>query len=150
MRRKTIYLMVVLLVSSVDGVSQSATKRAPTGTLPRVVATVRLFHQTGPISPTKIFTPEKWGVYRLSAVGVVTAAAGDGYWSGGFQWTDGGGNESTACLTMFTLFTGSYSCNSFAFRDLSGKPLTYSVNQNGDTSGSKYNLFIVVEQLMQP
>jgi hypothetical protein len=148
MRRATICLMLVLVVSWAKGVSQSVAKSTSKGSFPRVVATVRLFHQTGPISPTTIFTPEKWGVYRLSAVGVLTRAGGNGSWNGGFQWTDGGGKESTDCLTLATMSTGSSSCSSFALRDLSGKSLTYSVTQSGDTSGSEYNFFVVIEQLM--
>jgi len=63
MRRTTICLMVVLLVSWIDSDSQAAPKSASKGPFPRVVATVRLLHQTGPIARTKVFTPEKWGLY---------------------------------------------------------------------------------------
>lgn len=148
MRRAAISLLAILLSSWVNSASQSTQNGPSNGTFPRVVASVRLFHRTGPISPTKLFTPGKWGVFRLSAVGVLTTTAGDGTWNGGFQWTDGGKNESTVCLTLDTTSTGSSSCNSFIFRDLPLHPVTYSVTQGGDTSGSEYNLFIVVEQLM--
>ena len=149
MRRAIIAVTAILLVTSITSLPSSGQNSRTWEKFPRVVATVRLFRQTGPISPTKIFVPKKFGVYRLSAIGVVTLANGqNANWNTIFQWTDGGGKESTQCLTLPTEKTGSSSCSSFALRDLKANSLTYSVTQSGDTSGSRYNLFIVVEQIM--
>jgi hypothetical protein len=113
----------------------------------RVVARFKLLAQTGPVSPTVVFTPTAWGMYRISIVMVLTAEGGNGDWYGNFTWTDGGGNEQFGPIDLqakpgFPRYTSWI----FAARIKAGVPLMFSVAPF-DSPGGKYNVWVVVERM---
>jgi hypothetical protein len=148
MRRATFFLLVFLCGSW----SVSLGQHAPKFTTPRIVATFERFGLTAPMPLTTIYTPKSWGTFRISVVMVGTVANGTAnpYWLGSLQITDGAGeNSPCACdAFLFTQFRET-SSGEFAIRAKAGKPIKFSVTAPlGGTSGSKYNVFVVVEQLM--
>jgi hypothetical protein len=145
MRRATCFLLVILCGSWLSGLGQSAPKL----TSPRIVATFERLGQTAAIPPTTIYTPKKWGTFRVSFVMVVTVANknDNGAWGPLLQFTDGsgtnvGGGEIIPANVRGTVGSG------FPFRAKAGKPLIFSTGSGDDTSGTKYNVWVVVEQLM--
>src|SRR5262249_46994370 len=136
-------LLVFLSVSWASGFGQ----HAPKFTTPQIVATFQLLDQTGEVHPTTIYTPKNWGTFRISIVLVGTVANGaDGRLFGGVQYTDGSGinffgtslqTQSQATVTV-----------EFPIRAKAGTPLKFTVKPSGDIFGSKYNVWVVVEQLM--
>lgn len=125
--------------------------RASTGkakpTFPQVVATFqRIGHARG-ISTT-IYTPKSWGTFRISAVMLLTVAnGGGGYWQGDIMTTDGSVGVDVGGLFFDTLKPLT-SQTEQPVRLKPGKPVILTVIPGGDTTGSKYNIFVVVEQLM--
>jgi hypothetical protein len=149
MRRSTCCLLVVLFGSWSNSLGQNA----PKFTAPRIVATFERLGQTGPISPTTIFTPEHWGTFRISTVMVRTARSSDpsSGWFENFTWNDGGGMESSINVENTGLPADSaqgYNDLKIIVRIKAGTPLKVEVNPNRNTSGSRYNVWVVVEQLM--
>jgi hypothetical protein len=144
MRRSTFCLLVVLFGSWLSSFGQNPPKL----TSPKIVATFERLGQTAEIPVTNIYTPPKWGTFRISIVMVLTKANGDqsGVWGGEFQFTNAAGvfNISTE------LSSGNHGTSPIdsPFRAKAGVPMTFSTVSNGYTSGSKYNVWVVVEQLM--
>jgi hypothetical protein len=161
-------LLLVLLAASCFG--QNAA-RIPVS-YPRVVAKVALTGRTAPIPTTTLFTPAKDGLYRISSYGVVTVDISTfGQWDVLLNWVDdsgpelcGGSNGAQPCALMY-MWTdsplhygagiGGYSYaapnTTTVVQAKAGVPVTYSVvaDANGSPTGSTYELFITVEQLMQ-
>ena len=133
--------------------SSSFSQNAPKLTTPRIVATFERLGLTAELPPIAIYTPKTWGTFRISVVMVGTVANGqyNSYWLGGLQFADGAGenfpsvNNFAATLTALNRSTG---VTEFPIRAKAGKPLKFSVTSVGDTSGTKYNVWVVVEQLM--
>ena len=141
MRNATFCLLVVLLGSWSSSVGQSA----PKFTSPRIVATFERLGQTAEILPTTIY--KHWGTFRISVVMVLTASNGNGAsWDGLISYTDGSG-LSVPEDRLFTGFRNTAPVE-FPFRQGAGIPIRVSVQADGDTSGSRYNVWVVVEQLM--
>jgi hypothetical protein len=144
MRRIAICWLAMVLSAVVLGFCQTTTIKQTTGSrFPVVVARVARWHQTAPINGT-LFTPKHFGVYRASGVVVITKqgevgvlyvniTAKDGAGTHLFQWA---GDDAV----------GDISGSSPPFRDLHGVPIEYSTMFT--TTGTEYNLFIVVEQIM--
>ncbi len=134
-------LMVVLGLASVS-YGQAATG------LPRVVATFKRTNQAGPISMQTIFTPPDTGIYRITVVIVVTAGNGQqgSDWEPTFEWEDENGDENY--LIPIPTQSTTEGSSSLSIHDLRGKPIKGGVVSSGDTSGSKYDVFVVVEQIM--
>jgi hypothetical protein len=139
MRR--VCLLVVLFGSWCFSLGQSAPKL----TVPKIVAAFERLNQTSPISLTKVFTPQHWGTFQVSVVMVETVAGGEGIWNGQFFWRDGGGDEGNG-LPLGTTRRGSVSII-WAGRMKAGTPFEFSINAV-NSPGGKYNVWIVVEQLM--
>jgi hypothetical protein len=144
MRNATFCLLVVLLGSWSSSLGQSA----PNFRSPRIVATFERLGQTAEIPPTTIYTPKHWGTFRISVVMVLTASNGNSAasWDGLIRFKDAAGRS----VPEARLFTGSLNTASqeFPFREKAGLPIKFSVSADGDTSGSRYNVWVVVEQLM--
>jgi hypothetical protein len=145
MRRATILSLIFLAVSWVSGFGQSA----PKFTSPKIVATFQRLNRTTEIHPTAIYKPSSWGMFRVSVVIVAIKANGEG--NGGWQpilvATDGGGSYEQDGPRVSTNVQGT-AAGEFLVRAKPGAPLFFYVSSGGDTSGSKYNVFVVVEQLM--
>ena len=73
MRNTTCCLLVVLFGSW----SSSLGQNAPKFTTPQIVATFQRLNQTAEIPPTTLYTPPKWGTFRVSVVMVDTVANQD-------------------------------------------------------------------------
>ena len=142
MRNATCCLLVVMFGSW----SSSLGQNAPKFTTPQIVATFQRLNQTGPISPATLFTPKHWGTFQVSLVMVQTVAGPvNGWWNAEFNWTDGGGAES---YNPISLGDARGQDNwIFATRVKAGTPFIFSTTEADSPSG-KYNVWIVVEQLM--
>jgi hypothetical protein len=131
--------------------------------------TTRRVVKSAPIPATTLYTPVRDGLYRISSYGVITVPnATFGQWDVQLSWTDESGPElcsdyqPCALMQMWsdpveTHFGGAVG-NQGAFapstitvvRVKASTPLAFAVvaDPNGNPSGSSYDLFIVVEQLM--
>jgi hypothetical protein len=145
MRRSTCCLLVVLFGSWLSTLGQSA----PKFTTPQIVATFQRLNQIGEISPTTIYTPKNWGTFRVSIVMVGTTGNGESaaFWSAKIDYTDGAGDTNFLEGDLLTS-TPQTDGVQYPIRTKAGKPLKVSVTSVGNTSGSKYNVWVVVEQLM--
>jgi hypothetical protein len=149
MRRSTCCLLAILFGSWLSSFAQSA----PRLTSPKIVATFERIGQTAEIPPTIIYTPKKWGTFRISIVMVGTEASGNGdaAWTGNLQFWDGAGENQPPYTYYMELQTDIRETASaeIPIRARAGKPIKFSVGSiNGSTEGSKYNVWVVVEQLM--
>src|SRR5579872_5236385 len=149
MRRAVICVLLIELLSVLAGVCQERAVKSATNAagFPHVVAKVSRWQQTEPIKSTTLFTPKGFGLYRVSVVGVVTTPGGSGSWIVAVDWSDSGGQQEIT-FSGQSNSVGDFVQSTLPFRDLAGVPISFSVTSNGDTAGSKYNLFIVVEQIM--
>ena len=143
--RKTFCLLVVLLASCASGFGQSAPKL----TTPQIVATFQRINQTKEIKPFTLYTPPQWGTFRISVVLVGTVANGqnDGFWAAEINYADAIGYGNIVGASWYTDAPRT-SNNALPIRARAGKPLKFSVTPSGDIFGSKYNVWVVVEQLM--
>ena len=145
--RRICCLLVVLFGSWSSSIGQSA----PKFTTPRIVATFERLGQTGSISPITIYMPKKWGTFRCSLVMVLTEAnGGEAFWQGGLLVKDGSGQHGPDSPFGTSLTTNARNTIvfDFPFRAEAGQPIQVEVEPTGNTSGSKYNVWVVVEQLM--
>jgi hypothetical protein len=145
MRNATFCSLVVLVGSWSSSVGQSA----PNVTFPRVVAKFARMAQTGEISPTIIYTPKNWGTFRISLIMVLTVGNGNqgSTWNGVTRFTNGGGKFAEPSLSLSTTIRTSGAVET-PLRAKAGVPITVEVTSSGDTQNSKYNIWVVVEQLM--
>jgi hypothetical protein len=148
MRRATFFLLVFLC-----GLwSVSLGQNAPKFTTPQIVATFQRLGQTKEIKPVTIYTPPQWGTFRISIVMVLSVANGNNAtWDGGIQFADGSGENGPYAPFETTLITNlrpNTSIVEFPIRAKASRPIKFSVKSDGDTGGSKYNVWVVVEQLM--
>ena len=145
MRNVTCCLLVVLFGSWSSSLGQSA----PKFTSPKIVATFERLGQTNEIKPVTIYTPPQWGTFRISVVMVLTVKGGGEFWYGYPQFVDAAGlnfgGEYVVALSTSVPQTASAE---FPIRAKARKPIRFTVQPAGDTSGSKYNVWVVVEQLM--
>jgi hypothetical protein len=143
MRNATYCLLVVLFGSW----SSSLGQKAPQFTTPQIVATFQRLNQTKQLGPVTLYTPPQWGMFRISIVAVGVVANGEnGQWSFGVQFTDGAGTTSGG--TALSTASRETAVSEFPIRAKAGVPIKLSVIPNDETSGSQYNIFVVVEQLM--
>jgi len=84
-------------------------------------------------------------------VGTVPNGVSNAYWFSDLHFTDGAGTDAPCdficSATLYTdiLRTGAAE---FLIRAKRGQPIRFEVKSLRDTSGSKYNVWVVVEQLM--
>jgi hypothetical protein len=136
----------MVILGSWTGFGQAPTKP----TFPHVVATFKRWNQTAPIPTKDLFTPKSFGVYRYSYVFVLTSTCGSdtAQWVGHIEVVDGGGSDGSGSFLLNCNVLNVWEYTN-PFRQVSGRPVRFSVtSQNGDTSGSKYNVFVVIEQIM--
>jgi len=147
MRNATCCLLLVLFGSWSNSLGQNAPKL----TSPQIVATFERLGQTAAIPPTTIYTPKEWGTFRVSIVMVLTATAGTTgeFWYGELQFVNAAGVN---CCEAYSVALPSKGLGSafgeFPISAKAGTPIKFSVQRAGDNSGSKYNVWVVVEQLM--
>ncbi len=142
MRRVTFCLLLVLFWSWSSSFGQNASEP----TFPRIVATFQRLNQTGPIRLTTIFTPEHWGTFQISTVIVQAVAGGDGTWSELYKWTDGSGKQEYPFVSLNSNLRHSNN-GVFAARVKTATPFKFGVTAS-NSAGGKYNVWVVVEQLM--
>jgi hypothetical protein len=144
--RKATLCFVLVLLGSWSGYGQAPAKQQPT--FPRIVAKFERLNQTASISPITIYTPSRAGTFRISVVMVGIKPNGDngGVWDGECVMTDGAGayNFGVSINTQVRQTTST----EVPIRAKGGKPITFAVNGNLHSAGSKYNVWVVVEQLM--
>ena len=142
--RRTCYLLVVLFGAWSSSLGQSV----PKFTTPQIVATFHRLGQTAEIPPTTIYTPKNWGTFRISIVMVGIVATGNGYWAGELLFDDGAGKDNPFDFAAFlNLDIRRTAVAEFPIRAKMGKPIRFQVKSVG-AEGSKYNVWVVVEQLM--
>jgi hypothetical protein len=145
MRRSTCCLLVVLCASWLSSFGQGAPKL----TSPKIVATFQRLGLTADLPPTTIYTPKNWGTFRVSIVMVDTIPNDrDGLWVGELQFTDGAGeNLGRSFSVLLETSIERTAAGDFPIRAAAGKPIKFSV-VGYRTEGSKYNVWVVMEQLM--
>jgi hypothetical protein len=151
MRKAIRGLLLLILVSGVSSFGQSAAGPLKNH-YPRVVATFERFNQTAPISPVTIYTPMHWGTFRCSIVMVLTEANnndGNAFWRGAILFDDGSGSNGPDHPFGVSLYPGKRNTNAaeFPFRAKAGKPIRVEVKEINYPGGTKYNIFVVLEQL---
>jgi hypothetical protein len=144
--------LAVVALSAVMCLSQEASKNsAQNPGFPRVVARLNLFNRTKAIGPETLYTPSKAGVFRISVAMVCTVAnpKTDGYWSSEVIWQNETGQAGPLSVADVFVQSIQYSPNSqpFVFDAMTGYPLVFQITPHGDTSGSQYNAYIILEQL---
>jgi len=146
MRKSTCCVLVMLFGSWLSSLGQSA----PKATFPRVVATFHQYGLTDALPPTTIYTPKKWGTFRVSIVMVgIKVNRKYALWAGELQFLDAAGEDvpTSFAASLLTDVRRTASAE-FPIRAKAGTPIKFSTTSSGDTSGSKYNVWVVVEQLM--
>jgi len=143
--RKTAICWPGMVLFALLGFCQvTTTKQTENPGFPRVVARISLWGKTGAIKPITLFTPKHFGVYRASGVMVVTADTEDPLY-GAIICKDGAGAQQLSFGSQGGV--GDWPVGPFVFRDLIGVPIQLSVSAPGYQTG-KYNLFVVIEQIM--
>ena len=118
---------------------------------PHIVKRFHLYNQTGSIGPITVYTPKHGGMFRVNIFMLTTV---------------GNGQEASVCpLIGFNdrvgstqIYATTSSCpntklrgytgvGTIPFPDEGGKPITLQVFTSGDTSGAKYDVTIIVEEL---
>src|SRR5207244_5968046 len=125
-------------------------------TFPTVVATVKVTGQTTAIPKTVLFTPTADGMFRISAYMTTTVPkTGQAIWLASINWTDDANNwlVSNVATVLAYSSTNSIVCclplNYLTFWAKAGTPISYAVHSaNGDATGSTYEVFMTLEQLM--
>ena len=118
--------------------------------MPQIIARVNLTGQTNPIATTKLVNPTKDGLYRVSAVIVITTAnnppGGLWYVYLGFA-PDTGPTTQGVFAANSSQIGGGLNSYSYTIRSNAGHPITYAVADNGGAQGSTYELFLILERL---
>ena len=142
--RRALCLLAVLFGSWSTSFGQSAPKL----TTPRILATFERLGLTAELPPTTIYRPKHWGTFRISIVMVCTETGGQ---AGGYRaeiaFTDGAGINEPPPVTLDTGITQTAE-GEFPIRAKAGKPIILTVAPFSNTQGTKYNVWVVVEQLM--
>lgn len=128
-------------------------QRAPKFTQPRIVATFERLGLTAELPPITIYTPKTWGTFRISIAMVETIGNGNpsGEWEGAVSFVNAAGENKPPSPFFAAINTiGPQSgFGEFPIRAKAGKPIKFSVTAPiGGSEGSKYNVWVVVEQLM--
>jgi hypothetical protein len=120
---------------------------AQCSTLPCVVATVSLPHQTVAIAPTTLLTPSTAGTFRVSYYPSTGAGINDFHdWAAYIRWTDDEGPRNV--YTQVGKNSSSAPYANAIVHVVAGQPLEYRTAVLGDSNTPKvYDLYIVVEQI---
>jgi hypothetical protein len=142
-------LLVIVLIGAACFAQTANKETASNPGFPRVVAKLSALGKTAPINPGILYTPQYTGLFRVTFVGFCTIGNGNlnnDAWTGGIAWTDELEENVPEGLNIYVK-TPYASSNSFAFQAVGGQPITFSTSSYGDTSGTKYNVYVVLEQL---
>jgi hypothetical protein len=154
--RKTVLCVILVLFSAT--IASSNSHRS----LPKVVSKVAIKGRSTAIPQTTLVTPASNALYRVSAYGVVTVPNGNtAFWNLELNWTEEYGAENCyngtqqgvpcSLLTINSNWEnyGEYrwAQQTWVVRANAGTPLSYSMVDVGGATGSKYDLFLTVEQL---
>jgi len=144
MRNVTCCLLVILFGSCLSSLGQKTSKL----TSPQIVATYQRLNRTGAIDRAVLYDPALWGIFRVSLIMTLTEANGNGgSWNGVIEFKNGAGTVAEPSIILNTNVLNSEGSD-VPIRVRAGAPITLSVTPTGDTSGSKYSVFVIVEQLM--
>ena len=112
------------------------------------MATYQRLNRTGAIDRAVLYDPALWGIFRVSLIMTLTEANGNGgSWNGVIEFKNGAGTVAEPSIILNTNVLNSEGSD-VPIRVRAGAPITLSVTPTGDTSGSKYSVFVIVEQLM--
>jgi hypothetical protein len=144
MHRKLMLLFAVALATCAGGFAQDT---------PHIVKRFHLYNQSGAIGPITIYTPKvgHGGMFRVNTFIVTTVGnGGDADVCGYLGFTDRIGYTQILAMTSScpsTKLPGYVGVGTIPIPDEGGKPLTLQIYTFGDTSGAKYDVTIIVEEL---
>jgi hypothetical protein len=155
---KTGFLAVSVLLSTVLTIalaSNSKDSDARARGVPRVVASVQLKNQTAQIPTTTIFTPDRDGLFRISAyMDMTTSGNTNNFWYLDFDCTDEAGpqtyNQLLTVQDVSSLYGGTIQGGfplAVTFRAIAGHPVTYDTSFGGTPANGAYQLYLLIEQL---
>ncbi|HYU46258.1 MAG TPA: hypothetical protein VEK84_08795 [Terriglobales bacterium] len=143
---RALLFALMLTSASLNGFGQAATSAK----YPRVVTELSVTRQSETIPITPFFTPKTDGIYQVSAYMVVTVPGTQGcsdFWVLIVSWIDESGVNTETNVPPVRCIGGS-SPSTIVARGVAGKPLKYQVLNSDLPSGEEYDLFLVVEQLI--
>jgi hypothetical protein len=143
MHRKLMLLFVVAVATCVGGSAADT---------PHIVKRFHLYNQLGAIGPVTVYTPRAGhgGMFRVNTVMVLTVGnGGSAHFCGDLGFTTRlGPSEWIATFScLATTSAGRIDSLTVPIPDLGGYPLTFSISTDGDVSGAKCDVDIVVEEL---
>jgi hypothetical protein len=143
-------LLVTLLISTTFCFGQSEVKDSGQNPgFPRVVARVNLFNRTKAIGPQTLYTPKQSGVFRLSGTINVTVGNGEsGTWYLSGLWANevASNNGSTIAIVGTNVPQSGTPISPVVFNASKGTPISIQTD-GGSTSGTQYNIYVILEQL---
>ena len=142
MNRFWVVSLLVVFIGTGSIFGQELHSPVTNNSFPRIVAKVNLFNQTSAINSTKLWTPPKAGLFRLS--GEISPSARS-TWFLNASWTDGFGIQNWSSCESGCMTGGALQFLEVTVRANKGSPISYSTSCDGCTGS--YNLFFVVEQL---
>ena len=146
--QKTIVCALAVLFGSWASTFGAGVATKPILGQPVIVAAYERLDITGRVAPITIYTPQQWGTFRVPIVMVGTVANGqsNAFWDGNLAFTDGAGENGPFFGRDALLYTDMRRTGvaEFPIRAKAGKPMKFSVTPFGDTSGTKYNVWVVV------
>lgn len=143
MRKVSVLGLVLFVLSSFNGFAQSGGQG-----FPRVLGKWTYLNQTDTIPSVALYTPQTGGIFRVTFVEETTGANAkqNSYWDGGVSWTNEVGQNNPTGVLLYT--QSKYSTGStVVMRVAKGTPILFSTSSWGDVSSSRYNLYIVLEEL---
>ncbi|MGA8732313.1 MAG: hypothetical protein WB558_00200 [Terriglobales bacterium] len=127
MRNTTLCLLMVLFGSCGRGSAQSEPKLI----YPKIVATFHRVNQTNVISPVTLYTPKKWGMFRVSIVMVGIKGTGNSqqYLVAPISFTDEAAPNQYPCPFCAVLYTSDSETDAadLPIRAKPGTPIKFSV-----------------------
>jgi hypothetical protein len=156
MYKKLSLAVLVIIIGLLAGHSASSLPSSPVS--PVIVKTAAFPNQTAPIPLTPLFTPNRKGLFRVSAyMTEVVPVTGGGAWFFNLAWTDDagpegyGGGATPVSLGSNAVGYGSNGAGSpggmAVIEAVQGQPVNFFVSLPNATTGGTYSLYFVVEQL---
>ena len=143
MFRRVFLLFVVALAMCASGSAADT---------PHIVKRFHLYNQSGAIGPVTVYTPKPGhgGMFRVNTVMVLTVGnGGSAHFCGdlGFTTRFGPSEWIATYSCLATTSAGRIDSLTVPIPDVGGYPLTFSISTDGDVSGAKYDVTIIVEEL---
>jgi hypothetical protein len=148
MKMRLVWMFVAVVLNAGWGFGQTATKdSAQNPGFPRVVARLNLRGRTDGVGPSTLYTPKTSTLLRVSVNMVCTIGNGlsEANWIGKLSYE----NEIGQNITLFSVGCSLPLANpgTWIFSASKGNPITFATEPQGDTSGTQYNAYVVLEQL---